>query len=436
MSIPTASKVIKIAVSQIGVCESPANSNRQKYGRAYGWNGVFWCAIFVWWCGWKAAGKNQADNPIAKSASAAYIHEETVKKGGKWAMKKNRSESARKAYLKKAKPGDIVSFDFGEYDGVRDHVGIVEGVSGKYLICIEGNTSENGSQSNGGMVVRQRRHYSSVCAATRPKYKGEDRGLYDGIIPTKTIDKGDKGDQVRYLQNFLNWALQGAWETEKYTELRADGECGGKTCGAIKLFRDIHHLSDKETWSKACVEVAKEMKMTEAQKAVNWAVATARDNSFTYGEGSRAHNYGCYYCGTNISGKKHAKKGTRWDKTYCCNPFIHAAYAHGAGNKNMLKACKAGGGGGMTPHSWTRYGCWKTVGKCKEVPYKSLRAGDVIISAHNPNHVWMYVGRGHLVEASGEGWGANTIAHKGGAKKKYNSKYKNNPTAYVMRYVR
>lgn len=165
----TASKVMALARKQIGVCESPANSNRQKYGKAYGWNGTYWCAQFVWWCIWKAGG----GDIVGKSASAAYIQEETVKKGGKWIMKKNTSSKTRKGYLKKAKPGDIVSLDFGAYDAVRDHTGLVDHVEGNYIICIEGNTSKAGSQSNGGMVCKQRRLYSSICSAVRPAYSDE-----------------------------------------------------------------------------------------------------------------------------------------------------------------------------------------------------------------------------------------------------------------------
>lgn len=169
----TASKVVKIARKQIGVCESPANSNRQKYGRDYGWNGTFWCGQFVWWCGWKASGKNQSKNPIAKSASAAYIQEETVARGGKWVMKKTSSSSTRRAALSKYKPGDIVSFDFGTYDCVRDHTGIVDHVDGNYVVCIEGNTSKSGSQSNGGMVCKKKRYYTEICSAVRPAYEEE-----------------------------------------------------------------------------------------------------------------------------------------------------------------------------------------------------------------------------------------------------------------------
>lgn len=191
---PTANSVVKIARKQIGVYEKPAGSNCQKYGEAYGWNGTFWCAQFVWWCGWMAAKKHQSDNPIAKSASAADIQEETVAKGGKWVMEKNRSRSAREAYLKKAKPGDIVSFDFGAFDGYRDHVGLVDHVDGSYIYCIEGNTSKAGSQSNGGMVCLQKRPHTYICSAVRPAYAKVSKAAkttYPGPYPSLTSFTGD-----------------------------------------------------------------------------------------------------------------------------------------------------------------------------------------------------------------------------------------------------
>lgn len=165
----TASEVLKVAASQIGVCEKPAGSNRTKYGKEFGLNGQPWCAIFLWWC-FKHAG---AGNLFPHNANAAYAQDEIVSKcGGSWVMKKNTSKATRQAYLAKAQPGDIVCFDFGKMNAYRQHIGIVESVSGQYLICIEGNTSKAGSQSNGGMVVRQRRIYTSICSAARPKWSG------------------------------------------------------------------------------------------------------------------------------------------------------------------------------------------------------------------------------------------------------------------------
>lgn len=45
----TANDIIKIAEKELGTKEYPANSNKQKYGVAYGWNGVPWCVIFIWY---------------------------------------------------------------------------------------------------------------------------------------------------------------------------------------------------------------------------------------------------------------------------------------------------------------------------------------------------------------------------------------------------
>ena len=123
-------------------------------------------------------------------------------------------------------------------------------------------------------------------------------------------------------------------------------------------------------------------------------------------------------------GNKHT-----YEKTYCCNPFITAVYAHGAEVPDVLKACRAGSGGGMSPSTWTRYG-FKTVGKSSKVDFKDLKKGDIFIT---DKHVCMYTGGDWLIEASGNNWSAKSIAHKKGAKKRFSS-YKKNPKSYVMRY--
>ena len=42
-----ASDVLAVAVREIGTVEQ--SGNRQKYGKAYGMDGVYWCMQFVWW---------------------------------------------------------------------------------------------------------------------------------------------------------------------------------------------------------------------------------------------------------------------------------------------------------------------------------------------------------------------------------------------------
>ena len=243
----TANKVLKIARSQIGVTESPANSNKTKYGKAYGWNGVFWCAIFVWWCFFKA----KAADLIAKSASAADIQDLTVRnRGGKWILRKTKSAAERRAALKRIRPGDIASFDFGTMDAIRDHTGLVYKVSGQYVICIEGNTSKSGSQSNGGMVCEQRRLVTTICSVVRPAYS---KGVYPCELPTKAVSK-TKGTATnkRYWQEYLFWygftdiGIDGDFgqETERYTKqfqvdqgLPATGACNQETIDKAKTIK-------------------------------------------------------------------------------------------------------------------------------------------------------------------------------------------------------
>ena len=95
----------------------------------------------------------------------------------------------------------------------------------------------------------------------------------------------------------------------------------------------------------------------------------------------------------------------------------------------MLKDCKKANAAGMEVKDWTKYG-FEDIGKVKDVPFSSLKRGDVIITH---NHVFEYTGGNWIVEASGGTWKASSIAHKKIAKKKY-AAYKNDSKAHVMRY--
>jgi hypothetical protein len=171
-----------------------------------------------------------------------------------------------------------------------------------------------------------------------------------------------------------------------------------------------------------------EMTSEEAREAAaDWAVDIANDNSFSYGTGQRSHRPGCYFCGTNVGPKLNKKgsskvSGHSYAKTYCCNPFVTAAYAHGARDPGMLKACSNGKCVGFTPGSFTRYGPWKSVGKSG---MGNLQVGDVLcLSAH----VCIYVGDGKVAHAMTEGWGAGSVTVS-----KASGMYKR--AKYVMRYT-
>lgn len=231
----TASDVLSYCKSQIGIKESPKNSNNVKYNTAYYGHNVSgsqyaWCSTFLWYCFNKTA-----KGLYPKNANAAYAQDEVVSKcGGKWIMKKTNSSTTRKAYLKKAKPGDIVCFDFGAYSCYRQHVGIILSVEGDHFVTIEGNTSANGSQSNGGMVCKKTRRYSDICSAARPNFQPAPKKHYTGELPSATVSsKTGTVANIKRWQKFLNW-----WGAS----LSVDGDFGSATEKATKKFQSKYEL--------------------------------------------------------------------------------------------------------------------------------------------------------------------------------------------------
>lgn len=154
--------VLNIACGQLGVTESPAGSNRTKYGKWMGLDGQPWCMSFVQWC------FAQAGTPLPhKTGSCSALLN--------W-YQKNRPDCV----VKDPQPGDIAIFTFG-------HTGIVEKALPGSGMCIEGNTSpgQSGSQDNGGGVYRRQRNLALVRAFIRPFPKKEDimtgKEIYDAL---------------------------------------------------------------------------------------------------------------------------------------------------------------------------------------------------------------------------------------------------------------
>lgn len=141
------SKIVEIALAEVGVVESPKNSNKTKYGKWFGFDGVPWCGMFVSWCYFKA--NLQLPNIGFKKGFA----------GCQTAV----------AYFKKNNmitdnpiAGDIVFFDWNN-DERYDHTGIFVKWTekGKKFETVEGNTSF-ANQSNGGEVMRRGRNNVNV----------------------------------------------------------------------------------------------------------------------------------------------------------------------------------------------------------------------------------------------------------------------------------
>lgn len=136
-------EIIAIARREIGMSESPKNSNKTKYGKWFGYDGVAWCGIFVSWCYSKAnypLPKIGFSNGFAGCMTAVAF------------FKKNNM------ITDKPVKGDIVFFDWNG-DGRYDHTGLFESwQSNLRFETIEGNTSLT-NQSNGGQVMARTRDY-------------------------------------------------------------------------------------------------------------------------------------------------------------------------------------------------------------------------------------------------------------------------------------
>lgn len=160
----TAQQVLQIAVREIGYKESPPNSNHNKFGMWYGMDYQPWCAMFVSYCFYNAGLPLPATTPKG-FAYCPY--------GVNWFKNKGWWHTTPKV-------GDVVFYDWGG-DGVSDHVGIVEKVnSDGSIVAIEGNTSDNYGDSNGG----------EVCRKTQKRgIFGYGRPPYDGVVIPPVIEQ-------------------------------------------------------------------------------------------------------------------------------------------------------------------------------------------------------------------------------------------------------
>lgn len=163
-----ANKVLAIATKELGTKESPANSNRVKYntwyyGREVSGSAYPWCMAFVQWV-FAQAG---VPLPIKTASCGALMN--AAKKSGQWVTKDYR-------------PGDVVIYDFPG-GAATDHTGIIEKVTLTGVVAIEGNTSEAGSQSNGGEVCRRTRPNRQIVGALRPRYEKEETNMDNTASP-------------------------------------------------------------------------------------------------------------------------------------------------------------------------------------------------------------------------------------------------------------
>ena len=157
----TAKELLAVAVRQLKVREDPPDSNNVRYntwyyGREVSGKAYPWCMAFVQWCFDQAGVKLPA-----RTASCGTLMN-AAKSFGIWVTEG-------------FQPGDVAIYDFSGKRRTTEHCGIVEAVLPGYGVqAIEGNTSESGSQSNGGMVCRKKRPWKYIVGAVRPAFMEED----------------------------------------------------------------------------------------------------------------------------------------------------------------------------------------------------------------------------------------------------------------------
>lgn len=139
--------VLALCVTQLGVKESPPDSNNVKYTDWYGMVGP-WCAMFQ---AWAFCTNKQGKSPsFAQGSRYAYVP---------YIVADARAGANGLSTTDDPQPGDLVCYDW-QFDGEYDHVGVFEAwVGGGQFSAIEGNTSTS-SDSNGGQVMRRTRSRS------------------------------------------------------------------------------------------------------------------------------------------------------------------------------------------------------------------------------------------------------------------------------------
>lgn len=282
--------------------------------------------------------------------------------------------------------------------------------SAKVSVIAIGDSQHEGAKKDISVSVKDTDGY---LVAFHSSIKDQKDQVYEQVVQEDSTVSLDSNTFENGDHEFLGWASEDGGPV-KY----ADGE-------------EIENLAEKgKTADLYAVWTG-----DGANAAVAWAVKIANDNSFAYGYKPATAKPGCYFCGTN-----QRNKPSGYEKTYVCMTFVHAAYAHGAEDPEMLADCQAGRYTvSLNDWNFSHWSCWEKVGRCSSLSVDDLKPGDVIIwyaADDASGHASMYIGDNNIVDAANEGWGADTIAVRYGQGQSYLNRGANfSSNSYVMRYV-
>ena len=263
----TAKQVVDIALAEVGYKEKASNANLDlatanagsanwtKYARDLanaGYyngnkNGYAWCDVFVDWCFFKAFGKTEGQLVECQTGTlgAACPYSASYYK-------------AQGRYDRSPKVGDQVFFQQG---GELVHTGLVVGVSGSTITCVEGNASN--------MVKKTSYNLSNsyVSGFGHPKYDGSSSGSSGGsssnggsspatpkvgaacTVTLHTLTKGCTGAEVKTIQRIcFARGCKGA----DGKDVEVDGDYGSNTAGAVKKLQQQLFPGKSSEWDGEC----------------------------------------------------------------------------------------------------------------------------------------------------------------------------------------
>ena len=279
-----ASKVVEIALGEVGYLEKKTNSqldsktanagynNYTKYARDLDQissfyngkkNGYAWCDCFTDWVFVQAFGVEKAKEllcqPDKSYGAGCYYSARYYKNKGQF-------------YTQNPKPGDQIFFWNSSKSDVA-HTGIVYDVDRTYVYTVEGNTSStSGVVANGGGVFckKYKLNYARIYGYGRPNYDVEDAA--DSVsnsapVYIPTVEEWQKAAIADGFE-FPKYGADGDWGNEcvavakkaivkkrttytypnltrivqKIVGVSADGKCGTETRAAIINYQRTHGL--------------------------------------------------------------------------------------------------------------------------------------------------------------------------------------------------
>lgn len=212
--------IIEKAKGEIGNAETPLGSNQTKYGEAYGWNGVAWCVMFIWYL----FHSLNLDELFPKTAHCDNVVS--------YAKERKRWITPEQGYKK----GDLVIFNY-DGDAENDHIELVINVGAGYVTTIGGNVKDKVCEQNRFLET------AGIIGAYRPVYDVdeeldpiEDMTEEYCTATVPWLKLGAVGLQVELLQYALcrNGYLP---ENSRKKNGFFDGEFGYGTQNALERFQ-------------------------------------------------------------------------------------------------------------------------------------------------------------------------------------------------------